>query len=80
LAFLIHAKNQGVGWGSKIEANDVSDFFHEERVGGELETPTPVRFDPKRAPDPLDGGFRYSGFGGKVPASPMGAALRYPSR
>ena len=76
LAFLVHTENQCVCRGIQIEADDVPDFFHEERVGRQLESPTAVRFDPKRTPDPLDGGLRYPGFGGKVPASPMGAVGR----
>jgi len=76
LTLFVHPQNERVGRRIKIETNDVSDFFYQERRSEELETPAPVRVEPKRDPDPLDGGLPYPRFRRKVPAVPMGAVLR----
>ena len=77
LAFFVHTEDQRIGRRVQVKTHDVSNLFDEERVCRKLETSTPVRFDPKGTPDPLDSGLRYSGFRGKVPARPMGALRRF---
>ena len=52
LALLVHAQHHRLLRRIVVEANDIDDFGHELRVGGELEPVDEMRFEIEAAPDP----------------------------
>jgi hypothetical protein len=77
LAFLIDTENHGIFRGVQIEADDVSDFFDEKGVGGDLKVALPVRLQAEGLPDSLDRRSRNGGFLGHRADRPMGAPWRF---
>lgn len=55
LALFIDAEHDGILWGAQVEPHDITDFFHKERIGRELEVSLPVRLKPEGLPDAVDG-------------------------
>lgn len=46
MAFFVYAKDERIRRRVKVKADNVSDLLYEKRVDREIETPTPVGFDP----------------------------------
>ena len=76
LALLVHAQDQGVCGRIQIQSDYVADLLNKEGVGGEFEGSKAVRLESEGVPDALNGGLGYPGFGGDVPASPVGSLAR----
>jgi hypothetical protein len=53
-ALLVHTQHHGFLRRIVIQANDIDDLVHEQRIVGELETVDQVRFELKPAPDAPD--------------------------
>ena len=64
LAFFIDAEHHGLVRRVVVQADDVDDFVHEERVGGQLEGVLQVRLEVEFLPDPPDGRLAQPGPGG----------------
>lgn len=57
LAFLVDAQDEGVVWRVEIQADNVANFFDEERIGGEFEAARPMRLYREGLKQPVHGGF-----------------------
>ncbi len=61
LGLLVDAEHEGRVGRVDVEAHDVADLVHEERVGRELEGLDQMRFQPEGPPDPRDRRLAHPG-------------------
>jgi hypothetical protein len=72
LGLFVHAQHhRPLGW-VQVQADDVVDFGHQLRVGGELEGLGPPRLDAVLAPDAGDGVAAHTELAGQQPGGPVG--------
>src|SRR5664279_2243331 len=71
LAFLIHAKHQGMVRRIQVKANDVPRLLDEEWVSREFEATTSVRLYRKRLKYTMHGGFGNAAVLGGLANTPM---------
>jgi len=75
LALLVDAQHHRVIGRVQVETDNVANLLNEEGVRGEFEMLLPMRLNPERLPDTLDGGLRQPRLGGNRPAAPMRSVL-----
>ena len=76
LRLLVDAEHDGgFGW-VQVEADDVVNLLHEQRIVGELEPVAQVRLEPERLPDPPDRRARQARAVGHLRTRPMRRILR----
>ncbi len=64
LGLLVHAEHDRLLRRVVVEADDVDDLLHEQRVGAQLEPVDEVRLEAELAPDPADRGLRKAAAAG----------------
>ena len=75
LTLLIEGEHQRLLGRGQVQADDIDHFFHEVRVGGELEVLVPVRQELEAFPEPLDRGLGDAVCQREAAATPVGANL-----
>jgi hypothetical protein len=74
LALLVHAQYQRVIRWVQIQADDISDFFNEERIVRELGALGAMRLQPKERHITMHGALREARLSGQATSRPMGFA------
>ena len=80
LVLLVHAQDHGLIRRVVVEADDVDDLLHEQRVGAHLEPVDQVRLEAGLAPDPPDRGLRQAAAAGHRGPRPVRRARGSSSR
>src|SRR6202789_366451 len=76
LALLVDREHNGVVWRVEVETNHIAHLFHEEWVGGELETLAAMRLQGEELKDAMHGGLGKPVCLCCQPNAPMGCSWR----
>jgi hypothetical protein len=75
LALFVDTEDEGIGWRTEIEPNDVAHFGDELRIARKDKAVLAMGLETKRPPDPTDRSLAHLDFLGHLTGAPMRCAL-----